>query len=119
MNQTRDMQALVFGINNNAQMLMESGTATATSATTLTTNSGTNHASNDLAGQIIVTSNNNTWASGTITYGLILSNTSGSNTVVTVDQWNSLVTPGNVVTVSNQTPNYVILPCVPPFWYIA
>lgn len=119
MNQTRDMQALVFGINNNAQMLMESGTATATTATTLTSNSSTNHASNDLAGQMIVTSSANLWASGTICYGLILSNTSGTNTVVTIDQWNSLTTAGALVTVTNQTPNYVVLPAVPPFWYIA
>lgn len=72
----------------------EVGVATASSATTLTTNSAVTHTSNDLAGQRVITT------LAAIAEGVIVSNTSGTNTVLTVDHW---VVPGTTATATTPT----------------
>src|ERR1035437_6545810 len=96
-------------------VLGEFGVATASSTTTLTTNSGVTHATNDLAGQIVV--------SGTATvcncYGVVVSNTSGTNTVLTVDRWSVPATPGGAAaTTPISTAPYGILPGGSPAWFM-
>jgi hypothetical protein len=78
-----DIASLMLG----GGLLGETGTATATTATSLTSNSAVSHATNDLAGQIVVA-----WSNGVV--GLITGNTSGTNTVLTVDRWYVMATPG-------------------------
>jgi hypothetical protein len=79
----------------------EVGVATASSATTLTTNSAVTHVANDLAGQRVITT------AAAIAEGVIVSNTSGVNTVLTVDRW---VVPGTtgVATTPTATTPYTI-----------
>lgn len=122
--QTTDVQALSeFGLAdaiNSVFAVMEAGIASATSATSLTASGApTTHATNDCAGQIIIANTNTVWGSGTVVYGLVLSNTSGTSAVFTVDKWYSLTSIGTTGTTPATTSNYVVLPCMPPFWYIA
>jgi hypothetical protein len=84
-NSGADLQAVQMGGGLNGEV----GVATATSATTLTSNSGVTHVANDLAGQRVIA-----LSSGVIVEGVILSNTSGTNTVVTIDRW---IQPGGSV----------------------
>ncbi len=94
-----DLHALETG----GGLLGETGTATATSATSLTTNSATSHATNDLAGQTVIA-----WSSGA--YGLITANTSGTNTVLTVDRWYVPATPGGTAAATpSATTGYTIM----------
>lgn len=81
----------------------EVGVATATSSTSITTNSAITHATNDLAGQRVVA-----LSSGAVVEGLILSNSSGLNTVVVIDRW---VTPGTTTAAGtpSSTTAYAIL----------
>lgn len=81
----------------------EVGVATATTATSITTNSAVSHLLNDLAGQRVVA-----LSSGAVVEGVILSNTAGTNTVLTVDKWS---TPGQTSTASTpaSTTAYAIL----------
>lgn len=93
----------------------EAGTATASSATTLTTNSAVSHATNDLAGQAVY--------AGTATvvgvYAPIVTNTSGTNTVLTVDRWYTPNAPGGAAgTTPATTSPYVIAPGGTPAWYM-
>lgn len=93
----------------------EKGTATASSGSTLTTNSGVTHATNDLAGQAVYT--------GTTTvvgvYGVIVTNTSGTNTVLTVDRWTDPANPGSTAgTTPASTAPYVIAPGGTPAWFM-
>jgi len=93
----------------------EIGVATASSATTLTTNSAVTHATNDLAGQIVV--------AGTATvancYGVIVTNTSGTNTVLTVDRWSVPATPGGAAATTPATTSpYVIVAGGSPAWFM-
>lgn len=93
----------------------EAGVATASSSTTLTTNSAVSHATNDLAGQIVY--------AGTSTvvgvYGVIVTNTSGTNTVLTVDRWYTPNAPGGAAgTTPASTSPYVIAPGGSPAWYM-
>jgi hypothetical protein len=76
----------------------EVGVATATTATSLTSNSAVTHALNDLAGHRVLA-----LTSGALVSGTILSNTSGTNTVVTVDRWNTPGTNTVAGTPSNTT----------------
>jgi hypothetical protein len=115
-NQTRDVQSIWFGINNNAQMVMAAGAATASSGTTLTTVT-TAGAANCFAGQAVyVNSAANTATQATEYYGIIQSNTNGANTVLTVDGWTTLAGAGG--STPSSTTFYIIGP-PPPFWYIA
>jgi hypothetical protein len=81
----------------------EVGVATACTAGTITTNSAVTHATNDLAGQRVVA-----LTSGVVSEGIIVSNTSGTNTVLTLDRWS---TPGltTVATTPSATTAYAIL----------
>jgi hypothetical protein len=86
--------ASMFSALGTATVLGLTGTAgsggSAPTATTLTggSESGTpNHASNDAAGQIIVT-----WGTGV--YGYVTGNTTGTSPVYTVDRWYTPLTPG-------------------------
>ena len=76
-----------------------SGTATATTATSLTSSGFTASA---YVGQVVVVASATTKA-----YGVILSNTT---TVLNVDQWSSVTTPGSVATTPGATDNFVIMP---------
>lgn len=107
-NSGNDIQALQMG----GGLVGETGTATATSATSLTTNSATSHALNDLAGQVVVA-----WSSGA--YGLIVSNTSGTNTVLTLDRWYTPATPGgSAAATPSSTTGYTILSGSPSAWFM-
>lgn len=121
--QTRDAQALSeFGLAaavNSIFATMEAGILSAATSASATANTSPNtHVANDCAGQIIIANTNATWGSGTVVYGLVLSNTSGTNPVFTVDKWYSLTSIGTTGTTPAATSNYVLLPCSPPFWYI-
>jgi hypothetical protein len=106
-NAGNDLQAAVMG----GDLVGETGTATASSATSLTTNSGRTAVSNDLAGHIVV-------ADGTpFVLGVITANTSGTNTVLTVDKWTVIATPASTGTTPSATAKYAILPGGhPAFW---
>lgn len=107
-NSGNDIQATLMG----GGLVGETGTATATSATTLTTNSATSHATNDLAGQVVFA-----WTTGV--YMLITSNTSGTNTVLTGDRWYTPATPGGAAaTTPSGTTGYTIMPGSIPAWYM-
>lgn len=109
-NSGNDLQAAVMG----GDLAGESGTATASSATSLTTNSSVNHAANDLAGHVVVVADATTSA-----YGVITANTAvATNTVLTVDKWYTPGSPGGAAaTTPASTSRYVILPGgQPAFW---
>lgn len=100
----------------------ESGTATATSATTLTntgaafpTTAVVNGATGGYAGQIIAVGPNASGTGSTV-YGVILSNTA---TVITVDRWVDAGSPFAAGTTPNATAKYQILPTMAPLWYLA
>lgn len=118
--QTQDSQALTLGIQSATGSGIKApqgvGALTATAAgpppTATTQYTAT---TNDLTGQVIVTNSNATWASGSPIYGTILSNTTGANSIVTVDGWWKVAdntTGGNPAA----TANYIILPTQMPFW---
>lgn len=108
-NAGNDIQSIQMG----GGLLGETGTATATSATSLTTNSAVNHAANDLAGQVVLA-----WTTGV--YGLITANTSAAtNTVLTVDRWSTPSTPGGAAaSTPSATTGYTILSGGPPAWFM-
>lgn len=91
----------------------ESGTATATTATSLT-NSGASFptTNNGYKGHVIVASSD----AGSIAYGVITNNT---GTVITVDKWYVAATPsGAAATTPAATSKYMILPGQAPAWWI-
>jgi hypothetical protein len=108
-NNGADLQAVQMG----GGLSGEIGIATATTATSITTNSAVTHASNDLAGQRVVA-----LTSGVVVEGTILSNTAGTATVITIDRW---VQPGNSVTATtpSSTTAYAILGGGSPARHIA
>lgn len=84
------------------------GTATASSATTLTA-TGTPWSTNQWVGRIVCTTGN--------TYGVIISNTTS---VLTVDKWYAPATPtGAAATTPSSTAVFVILPGNAPVFYMA
>lgn len=91
----------------------QSGTATATSATTLTGGTetpGGSHGTNDAAGMILVAG---------AAYGLVLSNTSGTTPVYTVDRWYAPGTPGGAAAATpGSTATYVLIAGSPPAWFM-
>ena len=91
----------------------EVGTATATTATSITTNSATSHAVNDLVGHRVIATTPNPPVEGTV-----VSNTAGTNTTLTIDQW---VVPGTTTaaTTPASTTNYCILSGGSPAPFIA
>jgi hypothetical protein len=115
-NQTRDVQSIWFGINNNAAAVMAAGAATASGATSLTTVT-TAAAVNCFAGQAVYANTAaNTATQATEIYGIIQSNTNGANTVLTIDGWTTLA--GAAGATPSATTFYIIGP-PPPFWFIA
>ncbi len=81
------------------------GTATATTSTSLTggTETGVSHASNDCVGQVVIA-----WASGA--YGLVTGNTSGTTPVYTVDRWYVPATPGgSAASTPSSTTGYTVI----------
>jgi hypothetical protein len=108
-NSGADIQAVQMG----GGLSGEIGVATATTATSITTNSTVSHATNDLVGQRVVA-----LSSGVVVEGLIVANTSGVNTVLTIDRW---VEPGTLVaaTVPAATTAYAILSGGAPARFIA
>jgi hypothetical protein len=94
------------------------GTATASSATSLTggTETGASHSSNDSAGQTVVI----TAPSGDAgKYAIIASNTSGTTPVYTVDRWYTPSNPGGAAaTTPSATATYVIMQGGQPSVYV-
>jgi hypothetical protein len=87
-----------------------SGTATASSATSLT-GTGTPWTASTFIGHIVVTT------SAALAYGVITANTSS---VLTVDQWYTPSTPGgSAATTPTATTTFAILPGNAPYWYMA
>lgn len=94
----------MFGFAASGGLLGVTGTATATSATSLTggTESGPTHATNDATGMIIVASNG--------VYGVVVTNTSGTTPVYTVDRWYTWQTPGGTAaTTPGSTTTYSLV----------
>lgn len=111
-------QALVMG---GFGYLGTVGTGTASSATTLTgsAETGVSHASNDSAGQWLVVGPNAS-GTGSKVYGLIVSNTSGTTPVYTVDQWYNAAAPGGAVgTTPNATGFYQVVNGGPSAIFVA
>lgn len=108
----RDIQAVQmagFGY------LGTTGTATATGTTSLTggTETGASHASNDCTYQWIFTS------SAAPAYGLIVSNTSGTTPVYTVDRWYNPASPGGAAaTTPSATTTYLVASGGPPALFV-
>ena len=96
------------------------GTATATTATTLTgsAETGVSHASNDCAGQWILAGPNSS-GTGAVVYGYIVSNTSGTTPVYTVDRWYAAASPGGAAgTTPNATASYQVVSGGPPQLFV-
>lgn len=89
----------------------QTGTATATTATSLTGGTeapGGAHATSDAVGQVVVA-----WSSGA--YGLVTASTSGTSPVYTVDRWYVPGTPGGTAAATpSGTTGYSLLPGGPP-----
>jgi len=91
--------------------LMGVGTATATTATTLTGSAETNpsRTANEVAGMMLVVSANAS-GTGSKVYGIIASHTSGTTPVYTVDRWYNEATPGGAAgTTPNATSFYSVV----------
>lgn len=104
-----DLQAVQMG----GGLSGEVGVATAVTATSLTSNSTVSHAAGDLVGQRLIA-----LTSGAVVEGVILNNTSGTNTVITIDRW---TTPGlsTTATTPSNTTAYAILGGGTPARHIA
>jgi hypothetical protein len=86
------------------------GTATASSATSLTA-TATPFVASAYIGHIVVTT------AAAMAYGVITANTTS---VLTVDQWYALGSPGGAATTTpTSTTTYAILPGNAPYWYMA
>lgn len=113
----RDWQAKAMGMGPAFTFATATGNATASSGTTLT-NSGAAFptAGQALAGQIVAVGPNSS-GTGSVVYGVIVSNTS---TVLTVDQWyNPASATGAAGTTPNATGSYQILPGQNPAAWLA
>lgn len=105
-NAGQDKQAKALG----AGTIGFSGTATASSATSLTTSGLTSGA---LVGQLCVAAASGT---GPTTYGVITANTT---TVITVDRWYNPASPtGAAATTPSATTQFVVVPGQAPVWYM-
>lgn len=110
----RDWQAKAMGDFGTAQGAFNGGTATASSATSLT-NSGASFPTSGqgLAGRWVAAA----LASGALVFGVIVSNTS---TVLTVDQWyDPTSSTGAAGSTPSSTGKYVILPGQAPAAWLA
>lgn len=96
------------------------GTATAATATTLTGSAETNasRAANECAGMMIVVGPNAS-GTGSKVFGLIVSHTSGTTPVYTVDRWYNAASPGGAAgTTPNATGFYQVV-AAPPSIFMA
>lgn len=120
-NQTGDVQSLnTFGLAyavNNAFSVAATETASASSSTSVTATGATSHATNDAQGAMIIANTSATWA-GTTLYGVVLSHTSGTTPVYTVDRWYTIAGVASGSSPSTSGP-FVILPCMAPFYFVA
>ena len=110
-NAGNDIQAhQMFGF---ATVFGQTGTATATSASSLTGGTespGGSHASSDAAGMILATAT---------AYGLVLSNTTGTTPVYTIDRWYVPGSPGGAAaTTPGSTSAYILIAGSPPAWFV-
>jgi hypothetical protein len=97
-NSGRDLQALTMG----GDITAFTGTATATTATSLTVASG--FTASAYIGKIVVAGT----TPGTAVYGIIVSNTT---TVLTIDRWYNPLTPsGAAATTPSSTTTFIIMP---------
>src|SRR6185437_7309203 len=86
------------------------GTATATTATSLTGGGGATHASNDAVGQMLQAGS---------AYGIVTANTSGATPVFTVDRWYNPSSPGGTAaSTPGATSPYILLPGGPPMLFM-
>lgn len=118
--QTRDVQAQTFGLANNvaSAFAVPQNTTCTISSLVVTSAAVTARAANDAAGMMILVSTNATFGTaGTVQYGVVQSNTSGTTPAYTVDAWYTLA--GAAGASANSGLFYVLLPVAPPFWYIA
>jgi hypothetical protein len=116
----RDMQALVMGGFMAGTWLGATGTATASSATSLTGGTETgaySHAVNDAAGQAVVIM---TPSGDAGKWAFIKSNTTGTSPVYTVDRWYAPGTPGAAAPAApSATSTYSISPGGVPAIFVA
>lgn len=120
--QTIDVQAPTFGLAPNvaSSFAVTQNTTCTISGLAVTSAAVTSRAANDAAGLMILVSSNATFGTaGTVGYGVVQSNTSGTTPVYTVDAWYSLAGVIQSGTYANSGLFYILLPCTPPFWYIA
>jgi hypothetical protein len=104
-NSGRDLFARVMG----GDVAGLSGTATATSATSLT-GTGTPFVLNALIGHVVVA-----WTTGV--YGVVVSNTTSA---LTIDQWYTPNSPGGAAAATpSATTGFTVLPGGAPSWYMA
>lgn len=121
-NQARDSQALNFGVQSttSAKVPQEAGALSATATgppPTATLVSARTATTNDYAGCVVVTTTTSaTWSATNVIYGTILSNTSGTNSVLTVDGWWKIADNTSAGANPFATAQYVILPAQMPFW---
>ncbi len=107
----RDSWALnMFCALGASTLVGDVGTATATTATTLTGGGGATHGTNDCVGQMLVAGNR---------WGRVASNTSGATPVFTVDQWYNPASPGGAAgSTPGSTSIYVLLPQGPAMQFM-
>ncbi len=118
--QTRDVQAQTFGFAANvaSAYAVPQNTTCTISSLVVTSAAVTARATNDAAGMMILVSTNATFGTaGTVQYGVVQSNTSGTTPAYTVDAWYTLA--GAAGASANSGLFYVLLPVHAPFWYIA
>lgn len=118
--ETRDVQAQTFGFANNVASAygVPQNTTCTISGLVVTSAAVTARSTNDAAGMMILVSTNATFGTaGTVQYGVVQSNTSGTTPAYTVDAWYTLA--GAAGASANSGLFYVLLPVAPPFWYIA
>lgn len=117
--ETRDVQAQTFGFANNVASAygVPQNTTCTIAGLVVTSAAITARATNDAAGMMLLASTNATFGTaGTVNYGVVQSNTSGTTPAYTVDAWYTLAGAAGGVPVSGF---YVLLPVAPPFWFIA
>lgn len=120
--QTRDVQAQTFGFapNVTSAFAVTQNTTCTISALVVTSAAVTARSTDDAIGMMILASSNATFGTaGTVAYGVVLKNTSGTTPAFTVDAWYNLAGVKQSGTFANSGLFYVLLPVAPPFWYIA
>ncbi len=112
-NAGNDQQSLMMGLGGG--VFGQTGTATATSATTLTGGTespGGSHGTNDAKGLVIVA-----WSNGAI--GYVKSNTSGTSPVYTIDRWMVPGSPGGAAaSTPSATTGYTLVAGTTPAFFM-